>query len=547
MLIRPQRHQDESDAGFLLRMASINGLPPRWIEDSKGRRITSPKLGLTRCCPLCLKSKTPYWQESWSNSMGICHHHQCWLVDQCSACGYRLSWRQLNFLHCRCGADLRSVAAPSLSLALSALLCKKWEVLGHVLERTANTERIQLAEVLGSLDLFGLGGKPLKRASSTSLKQHMAIVERGALILSHPDTEIPCMLDRIRAFRAEDQQAQLFSEAWPGLQRILKKRLHGEALNWLLHKIDQFAEASLGSMNPVQGRRASKKRSFGSSELAKRLQMRFDRLPDLLQQSALSIPQRRSSSGRKMLISTEAQANTLSKHLQDRITARTAQRRYGLTSSRLEVLADASHIQRIESRYSRSSIDELISKISPRNGSYVALQPTKTAGTTTLHKALQMLVPLGHTLSFFEALLSRKIVAHRYTQSAHHLHNWEVSTSDLQAWLSALNRSAELMSIPLAADRLGLKQQVIYHLVKVGLLPTIRHRIGRRVARAINLVDIEKFQQTYITLSALALQHGIDFRSAKSWAQDRKVKFASGPGVDGGRQFICVAPTRQLG
>ena len=91
-------------------------------------------------------------------------------------------------------------------------------------------------------------------------------------------------------------------------------------------------------------------------------------------------------------------------------------------------------------------------------------------------------------------------------------------------------------SIPQVADALGIKQEVAYHLARRGFLKTrrYRNRSGSRVSDR----RFQEFTNKYVFPSQL----GHDKGSYPGWASDQLiaagVKPVSGPGIDGGRQFV---------
>lgn len=59
-------------------------------------------------CPACLSHK-PFLLEEWDLApVTTCHHHGAVLVDECQACGARITWDRSHVLCCeQCGADFR--------------------------------------------------------------------------------------------------------------------------------------------------------------------------------------------------------------------------------------------------------------------------------------------------------------------------------------------------------------------------------------------------------------------------------------------------------
>ncbi len=97
---------------------------------------------------------------------------------------------------------------------------------------------------------------------------------------------------------------------------------------------------------------------------------------------------------------------------------------------------------------------------------------------------------------------------------------------------------SEWLSVPDCATRLGIKQEVAYHLVRVGLLPTRQAMINRRMAQVVPTEALQRFERCYEPLSKAARRAGINWRHGLAWACSKNIKFASGPQIDGGRQYF---------
>lgn len=92
-----------------------------------------------------------------------------------------------------------------------------------------------------------------------------------------------------------------------------------------------------------------------------------------------------------------------------------------------------------------------------------------------------------------------------------------------------------LVSIPGLANVLGVKQEVAYHFVRAGLIPSIaRGRFGKGIDPA----EIVRFQETYILVSDLARELDSSPKSLVEEIKRAKIPLVSGPSVDGGRQYL---------
>lgn len=541
-LVRPAQLGTESAGGFLLRLAHKNGIRPLWGHDKHGWRVTAPGLGIARWCASCLAASEPLWRRDWTHGLAICHEHRCWLLDRCTECGALAAWRNLRFLKCQCGADLASQLAAYWSDDVRALLLTPELIADRRIGSACLAQRLALAELLGAIDLYGLQGKPLKRTSARAASHQQIVVERGSLIVMQAGDEIGPLLERVRVPGRAGQGVQLMGEAWPGLLRLFRRRLSGSVLDWATSQVEQFVARTQSHSATIQGGRRAGGAPSGVRGLAKATGVRVERIPGLLADCGLSLPARQSKSGRRMSVVTDAVVAKVREHLDDFQSARAAQRCFGLTAARLEKLADEGLIRRTNGRFSSSSIQTLLGQLPVAADVEAPCDISEQGASCSLHRALRLHVSHRQTAAFFTALTRGSLKAWRTSKELRHVSDVCLVESEVKAWHQADVTPCEDVLIPQAAVLLGLKQEVTYHLVRVGLLATSTQLVGRRMSRVISRQEIERFRSDILPLSALARVHGVDHRSAKCWAAERKFTLVSGPGIDGGRQFFVQTP-----
>lgn len=537
-LVRPAQLVNESAGGFLLRLAHKNGIRPLWGHSGSGLRVTAPGLGIARWCPGCLAASEPFWWRDWTQGTAICLEHHCWLLDTCADCRASAYWRSYRFLQCQCGADLAGQLAAPWSDNLRAMILTPELIADRRVGSACLAQRFALAELLGAIDLYGLQGKPLKRTSVRAASHQQSVIERGALIVMHAGDEIGSLLERVRAPSRAGQGVQLMGEAWPGLLRLLRRGLSGSVLDWATSQVELFAERSLShDVQIKQGRRTGRAPS-GVRGLAKAAGVRVERIPGLLSDCGVALPVRKSKSGRRMAVVTDAVVTKVREHLDDFLPARAVQRCFGLAAARLERLAEAGLIRRTNGRYSSSSIQALLRRIPLATEVSRRCDIHKQGACCSLHRALRLHVSHRQTADFFTALTRGELKVWKASAERGHVSDLCLAESEVKAWNQARVAPCEEVLIPQAAVLLGLKQEVAYHLVRVGLLKTSDRLVGRRKCRVISQQEIHRFRSEISPLSKLASLNGIDFRSAQRWAREHRLVLVSGPGIDGGRQFF---------
>lgn len=537
LLVRPIQRATESDGGFLLRLAHVNGIRPLWSKARHGECVTSPSLGIARWCPQCLSAPGTYWRRSWTEGAPVCRNHCCWLQDRCEACGALAAWRNLRLLQCRCGADLALQPAAPWSDAVQKVLLEPEEIAEPCIGLADEGQRFALAEVVGALDRYGLHGKPLKRSSARAVASQHGIVERGAWIVVNAAEELQSLLERLRVPSPAGQRVQLVSEAWPGLLRLLKRRLTGPVLRWMTNQIAKLPERALSDGVAIQRGGSSGNGPSGIHGLAKAVGVRVERVPALLSDCGVAVPTRRSKVGRRMSAVTDSVVTRVRDHLRDLLTARAAQRRFGLAAKRLEELALAGLVRRMGNQYSASSIQGLLEGCAGPAGTEASESAHHEPRWCSLHQALRLHIGNPQTAALFTALLGGSLSVRR-VKLVEHARDLLLVEPEVKAWSRASEVVGEELTIPKAAALLGLKQEVVYHLVGAGLLATSRQVAGRRAARVISRSEIHRFQSQVSPLAEMARAHGVDHRCAKRWATERQLTLVSGPTVDGGRQYF---------
>jgi predicted DNA-binding transcriptional regulator AlpA len=522
--VRPRPDGEESIEGHWLRVAHANGLAdPTWLLDAGHRRAQS----MVRLCPRCLDDPSPRWSPGWKDRFKpTCAEHGIWLVDRCFRCKQLLRWSNVRFLSCRCGQDLRTLEGEAVSEPMRRVLME-------------GTVPVPVLLWLGSLAVYGLGMKPLKKASRQSLSEVTKLAEAGAEIVANWPQSFFGVLDQCRSDISGQGGLQALNEALPGLtKRISKLR----DMTWrarIAEELGAYANASLQSRLPITGRNVPGPRPPTVAQIARQLGMRssklaadLDRLPDA------QVVLRTTSGGRcRRLVSPEAVQQVQQKRL-DEISVKEAARLIGLRPVRVQLLIAAGLL---ESRANRLSREAVLGFLALLLDSGSPNRPD--ADSVALSWALRHCVPVCSTVQFFQAIKGGSLSIH-VPRGAARVTDLQVSKSCCRDWAAPIKQpDGRLLTIPECAETLRLKQQVVYHLVQVGLLPAQAVKTGpRRSARMTSGDEVARFKRRYESLARLAADAGVDHRSAFNWARDVGLTLVTGPSIDGGRQYFALRP-----
>ncbi|KVC92347.1 hypothetical protein WI76_03835 [Burkholderia ubonensis] len=220
------------------------------------------------------------------------------------------------------------------------------------------------------------------------------------------------------------------------------------------------------------------------------------------------------------------------------VAPKTAARYIGMSVKRVEALAKAGLIDTNGKRINTKSLDRLLDSILTASGQ--GIRPLDDP--ISLAEALRLYVSIDASAAFFCLLVDGKIrpvVAHDQTPTLRTIY---VDKGDAISANRTPSESETLMSIVEAARRLGIKQEVMYHLVNAGLVRTRIARLRNRTMRAINIDDLRDFTATFLPLAVFARSVGISVRNAPDWAVQHGIEIIMGPSVDGGRQYWIRKP-----
>jgi hypothetical protein len=263
-----------------------------------------------------------------------------------------------------------------------------------------------------------------------------------------------------------------------------------------------------------------------------RLSSAVDRLPTGL------VATKRTAAGRLRRVMSARAEMFVTENLRDEVSAKYASRKLWLKACRIELLHEAGVLETQNGKLSRRVIDELAANILA-NAMTTSIPPD----AIRLSDALSRWIRMGDTCAFLDALTSREIDSYlRPGEGGVHVKDLFFSRKDLIQWTTQTrSREGDWMSLPEAARHLRLKQEVLYHLVSVGLIKTYLRNTGRREARAACVSELDHFRRMFQPLAALTATAGVGHRGALRWAQARGLQLVSGPPVDGGRQYFVKA------
>lgn len=473
---------------------------------------------MVRICPQCLAQPDPLWQAGWlDREHPYCALHRVWLADRCNQCGKLLRWSGVHYLSCRCGKDLRDLPTVSMiSDEKQALLVDGTPL--HVLLW------------LGSLAIHGLTAKPLKKASRRAQAGVVELARDGARMACDWPNAFLKALDAMRLDGPGDDRLLLLNNALSGLTRRIARLQRRDWQVRVSQALSTYAQASHRTATPVVGRNWSSTRQATARGVARQLGLRVERLIAALDVvTGTEVATRSTAAGRRRRVFSEEAIAQVRAKIYDEISVKQAARMLGLTIARVRRLVSSGRLRQGGSRMSRREVEQLMAAVHS-----VAKGGTPPDDAVELGWALRHVIPRDQTALFLESLLVGDLTLHRRA-GVSHLPRLLVGKGEVHDWCRT---PRAWLTIPELAERLQLKQQVAYHLVRVGLIHADKVLIGSRPTQVVATGAADEFERSFETLSRRVSREGIDPRQGLRFASANGIELISGPQIDGGRQYF---------
>lgn len=513
--VRPARRTHESRPGHWLRVAHANGVQePTWLLAGPEKHA----LAVVRMCPRCLSQPYPLWQAGWlDRTRPFCGKHNIWLVDRCDRCAELLRWNRVRYISCRCGKDLRDLpVVPMMLEERQALL--------------VDGTPLRVLLWLGSLVIHGLKAKPLKKASRCAQADVVELAHEGARTASDWPTAFLKALDAMRMDEPGDDRLHLLNDALSGLT----KRIAGlRCRDWQVRvsqALDMYAQSSCRTAAPVVGRNVHGAPQTTTRGVARQLGIRVERLIAALDVvTDMEVATRSTAAGRRRRVFSKDAIAQVRDKINDEISLKLASRMLGLTTARVARLISAGRLRQSASRLSRREVEQLIATVQS-----TAKGNTPPEDAVELEWALRHIIPRDQTDRFFESVLAGDLTLYR-GMGGPHLPRLLLGKEEVHDWC---HPPRSWLTIPELADRLHLKQQVAYHLVRAGLIPVDTVPINSRLTQVVAIGAADDFERSFEPLSRRLSREGVDPRQGLRFASANGIEPISGPRIDGGRQYF---------
>lgn len=576
--VRPRPIAGEATRGYLLRVAQANGyetlaqlgtvfesfeklgqalyltvdekdklfgpLPSFWGPTVYSEGLSAGDFNHTRLrwCPKCLRESV-YLRGLWSvEVVSVCTRHGICLIDQCHNCESAQGLERVNFVQCCCGASLlhtRGVekvhgSVLSISEAMESSLTQKTAYANF--PPLALAEWIRLITYLGQFSESFQPTKPGKIAKLYQVDTAMRLTSQIARLLEDWPKNFYRLLSTLH--RHDEEQLSIRKTFGP-LYRVLYTDMPDACFQFLRDVFEHYLIECWPGV--VCGRH----RAFQAETIATHPRMAWKRaakqagiapsiVRHLIRTELISASEIELPSGRTMRSIEKKQLKQLTDLAKAGFTLKEAAYRLALPESRVRELINDEIIEPLVSRIHGNAAAWLIPEQQLRrlyfNGhEMISVSATITTGKILKHWRLRE----GEFKALVQALMSGRLVPVGTQAERTPLGKLVFVEFQARQWLTEIRDAPGVsLSVDEAAKRLGLKQQVVYDLVKAGLLATPQEdRHGRRITPA----ALKAFRESYISLAEYA--HSLN-RAPRSVLQSLEVQPISGPMIDGSRQYF---------
>lgn len=536
-------------AGFVAKVAEAVDVPVGVIEELQGPapscfRLSSCAGSATalwnhrhlRWCALCLHERA-YLRRPWHlKAVTACPQHRRRLVDLCPSCGRRVAIFQLGELRCNCGAALAAAAAGGESTELELALARaadRW--LEQNDEPPAFEMLNRLVVFLGQFRSAAFPQKPGKLNGLDRLDVASELVTSADRLLSNwPRHFEELLTERLAHVRTVSFTARL-PEAFGTLYRVLYKRLAGEDYKFLRDAFEAFLRerwwgllckrnARLDTATIAEHSRVSRREAQAQTGVPK------SQLKRLVHSKAICADVVDTDAGRQLTLLDRHELPRITALARKTLTLERAVQRLGLPKKLVRQMIEHELVSMIAGRVAAGRGALMIS---------VDLPSVPVGAVDTPARSLKFLLRYSRLfdeerIGLLHAVLNGELRdATRVPEDGLPLGEARLSQAAFRCWLTSV-RAAQPdrgLTVRQAAVRLGIKEEVAYHLVRTGLL------ISTSPSRCVLISpeNLDRFRTTYVALAELAHDAG---RSPRSFMANLEAQPVCGPTINGCRQYF---------
>lgn len=584
----PQPRPFESVQGFLQRLAESNGYPaiewlqrfdglpaylhdfvgvaifgfvPKWLAEFEAPAVVPPGfdqkfcLGRrARCCVACLVT-APHWQAIWEHRLYVaCHVHGLELVDACPACGSKLCWKRASMMRCHCGSEISSWEQAEASRSSVDAARQIWCAFVKTIDAQTDAGRPQtsaiddlcLASVASLISHLGATTDTTEYMLSPKAWRNLTLSETSRLISAAYSRLTDWPLKFHDFLREEERSIEDAAVTSPRMHRLKKFLFHDlpPDLNFLLDGFRGYMrDESMGTLDRRRGWATDSdiqsQAYVAATVAARQLGIRAATLHTLAVRVGVTEIRKPGCVRRHFTFIKRTALSSLKQELSDEISLRKMSLLLGISTSRVEQLAEVGLLKR------RTVTHGLVStSLFRRSAALELIASLKGGGRVVAHSDFEIsfaevsryfLSQRAEFVSLIRAVQERRINLSRWDESARGIVGAIFGREEFLNW-HRQQCCIGGVTVPEAAVHLGVKQEVAYYLVRSGLLKGRAAVRGRRTVTLITTDALMDFEQSYVSSVDVAAAMSLSIARVVAVLSDVGISPICGPKTDGSRQ-----------
>ncbi|MGV8861907.1 MAG: TniQ family protein [Pseudomonas sp.] len=580
LLINPHPQRDESLLGYLQRLAGANGLagdelikafeqaeagdiavwfsrfepPVSWpsvseeLREPKTKALKVWSLRHKRYCACCL-AESAYWKESWDLTLvTTCSLHGVQLQDKCPGCSVKINHGAMLANSCKsCGYLLTEliVEIPTadshsawMTTALEAKLSENFKLGNSGLDALSYEQLHVLSSRLAVRSVRSDCTKPLKVAGSGSLEVSRHLAQAAGQILENWPRAFRDLLSDLRDTRSNEKDWKLASAFGP-IYRDIHHDLVAPCFDFVRTEFESYVKdewhAPISRRNRYLSEKTIQDHRWVSIDEAARLtgllRSFIKRLHDHGELDSREIVH---SCGRKSKVIDVVQLRELSLRMQGSVNMRQAAKLLHINLDRVRQLISSGMLRFYGGRPKHGEnwlIDvDSIGTLRPES-----IEPAAGSGFVTVNYLAKHHLPAGGGLvELIKAIQAGQLQAFSDGDGKVMLGHWLINTQALKKWIwNVFQKASDFPGITVckAAVLLGVKQEVAYALVRLGILWSTPIKSGRRTLQMVLPKAIEKFRRRYILGPELSVFLGLPPKHVMPHLWENGFRPVAGPSI----------------
>jgi hypothetical protein len=586
LLVRPAPDPSEGLPAYLLRVALANGFagtcgifrrsgrrafnlaplgsmlpavyatfPSSLLSESQSPSSSAARtwnLRRARFCPLCLAAGS-IWKREWDLTLlACCPGHRVMLSERCHVCRKGLTWFRLGLTRCNCGADLK--AAPpgptagdehTIALWIQGLL--GGTKLNAPFERLALEDFSTLCIVLGSYSANRGMKKPLRSAAITNVRDAVMIARHAAMALDDWPNGFYRLLETAPSPSSRNTE---ISKQFGALYGALFKLLAPEPFDFVREAFRSYLARTWQRPITARHRRLVEKMQ-DHDWVSGRVLKECGVAPALVRRIAQANPLASNEAHhqrRNHLAFSKSTILAKAEQYSGGLTLEQAAVRLGLPRKRVRQMSEDGFLDVLP----RTSTNQswIISVQSVVGWEAISARVTcpPIANAQTARSQLRRSLWSRRAWSLFlKYVRARRLIMWRLDGDEICFGDFMIDPDALEKLLAhECEGQGAWFSVSAAARKLGVKEEVCYHLVRKQLLASETGTLRDRECRVVHISAIETFQSKFISLVDAAKERHTTSRALLAVIRARGIEPVCGSDIDGCRQyFLCLSDWRR--